>query len=130
MNAEHVDAGLVAHAKIDRAFRELKAAAQERDLAATHERFRTVDEIVRTHLAEEEVELERFAALDADEAAALRAEHAEIVRRLDELARALGGGDLPYEALIAFKTFFTVHEAREETGFYRHYHGAGGGIPR
>lgn len=115
---------LVEHATIDHRFRDLFAAllAKDASAAAIAERlFATV----RAHFAAEEAHIARFAAVDAAEAAALRAEHHELDAMMRGLEEALAGAGLSTHDVVEFKARFSLHEAREETGFYRRMRVAG-----
>lgn len=114
-----VQQGLVEHAGIDRAFREVLDAFKE---GRTHDApqlcVRLFDRL-RTHLMAEEAALDAYHAIDPDEADALRAEHCGFLATMDDLLNVMREGELVADDVLAFKARFSLHEAREETGLYR-----------
>ena len=111
--------GLIEHAVIDRAFRELIDAFGAKEELDPSTLYRVLEERIRTHFRAEEVELSRFIAVDAEEARALLAEHRALEATMDVLAAKVARGALQLRDGYEFRARFSVHEAREETGFYR-----------
>jgi hypothetical protein len=115
--SEVVRTGLVEHAIVDKMFRALVAAVDgSGDVAAS---FRVLHETLRQHIDSEDLDIAEFADVNPEEAKALLFEHERLRKDLDELAADLAAGKLAAKAVHDLKLRFTVHEAREETGFYR-----------
>jgi hypothetical protein len=111
--------GLVEHAAIDRAFRDVLAAFKERRTADASTLCRILFDRLRAHLVAEDARLEELAATDPAEAEALRDDHRGFFATVDELTGAIEAGTIVADDVHAFKARFSLHEAREETGLYR-----------
>jgi hypothetical protein len=109
--------GLVEHASLDKAFHALiEAADNAGDVAGT---FHVLADRLRHHMGSEDLDIARFADVDAAEAKALLRDHEEFRGILDGFAAQLQAGTLAAKELHAFRMRFLLHEAREETGLYR-----------
>jgi hypothetical protein len=112
-----VHEGLVEHAAIDKAFRALLDSFS--DPASVPPLFEAVADLIRHHMASEQLDVARFADVDPEEAKALLHEHASIGDELDQLAARAKAATLAAKDVHDFKVRFSLHEAREETGLYR-----------
>lgn len=111
--------GLVEHAGIDRAFRDVLDAFKAQRPADAPALCSRLFERLRAHLMTEEAQLDAYHEIDPAEADALRAEHCGFLATMDDLTTAMETGALVADDIHAFKARFSLHEAREETGFYR-----------
>lgn len=114
-----VHEGLIDHAIIDKALRALLEAfdhAEARDVGAL---FRSFADHVRSHLAREDLDIAKYADVDAEDAKKLAAEHASFRSSLDELSAASREGRLGKAEIHTMKLSLILHEAHEETGLYR-----------
>lgn len=115
--SEPVHEGLLEHANLDKAFHAMTQAADTAgDVAGT---FHVVADLLRRHMGSEDIDIARFADVDAAEAKALLLEHEGFRETLDVLGGQLAAGTLTAMELHAFRLRFLLHEAREETGLYR-----------
>lgn len=119
MTAATVQQGLVEHAGIDHAFRNVLDALHERRVADAGALCLRLFERLRAHLMAEEARVDEYHAIDPVDADALRAEHCGFLSSMDDLTAAIRTGTLVPDEIIAFKARFSLHEAREETGLYR-----------
>lgn len=118
MTAKHAT-GLVHHAVIDREFRELVGALRAGDGRDPCALYRALHERIKDHMRAEDDAFERFASVEPEEARALIAEHRAIEAVMDALAADAARGALQLHDVHELKVRFTIHEAREESGFYR-----------
>ncbi len=107
------------HTLIDRAFRELIDAFRVDDGGDPSALYDALAKRIRAHLHAEDAAFARFAFVDAEEATALLAEHRAIEATMDTLAAKAARGALRLRDVYDFKIRFALHEAREETGYYR-----------
>lgn len=111
--------GLLEHALIDRAFRSAIDAAKHGTPDELLAPVLELVNLVRAHIDAEEEDLTSYAVEEPDEAEALSDEHAAIRDELDVLVAAARKKELLPAQLFAFKARFSIHEAREERGFYK-----------
>ena len=117
--SEHVHPGLVEHAWIDKAFHALFEAFEHAGPSEVSASFYALADLLRAHLGGEDLDIAKFADVDAEEAKALLEEHADFRTTLDALADHATAGTLSKAELHALKLRVSLHEAREETGLYR-----------
>jgi hypothetical protein len=115
--SEPLSDGLMAHATITKAFNELLDALRSRREGAAL--FNDLAARIRRHIAYENPEIAKFAAVDPSEAKALLREHAAILATLEQLGLRAQVGSLSELDVHSLKVRMFMHEAREETGLYR-----------
>ena len=109
--------GLIEHTMIDRAFADaLGALASGTSVLRP---FRSLARLLHAHLDAEDDDLDAFATIDPAESAELKRQHQQLRVTLAVLSEAATAGSLAARDLLAFRLRFTIHEAREETTFYR-----------
>jgi hypothetical protein len=112
-----VHEGLVEHAILDKAFHALLEAIDGAgDVAGPFHRFA---DRLKHHIGSEDIDIARFADVDAEEAKGLLHEHAGLREAIDRLSARLDAGELTSKDVHELKLRFSLHEAREETGLYR-----------
>jgi len=110
---------LLEHERLDGRMHDLARMVDAGDAAAVVPTFRAFERTLLEHLAYEEKELlPAFADLDAREADGIRAEHAAIRARVDELGMRAELHTLRASDVHALIAALRDHAAREEAVFY------------
>jgi hemerythrin-like domain-containing protein len=108
------------HQRLERLFRDTLEIFDDGHDADVRQAWDDLERALRAHLALEEVHiLPRFAAVDAAEAAALRREHEELRRGLDELGVGVELHAVPRTVAARFIATLRAHATREDALMYR-----------
>jgi hypothetical protein len=117
--SEEIHPGLLHHAALDRHFRALLSALETQSADDVAPILEGLCSRIRAHMAVEDVDLARFAEIDPAESAGLLREHRALEEMMDRLAAKAAGHELTARDIYGLRTLFSLHEAREELGFYR-----------
>ena len=111
--------GLVEHAGIDRVMRELVEAIDRPGSPDVAPLLDVLAVRLRAHLAREDIDIARFASVDAEDAKLLLSNHADIRTSVERLVARATTGSLSRDDIHHLKLMVSLHEAHEETGLYR-----------
>jgi len=108
------------HRRLTKLFTEVTEALRVGDGATARQYWGTLDRELNGHMALEEREmLPRFAEVDPDATATLRADHVEFRRVLDELGAALDLKRVTAPVAEAFFERLNAHATQEDALLYR-----------
>jgi hypothetical protein len=114
-----VHEGLVDHSRIDRSFHDLIDAVDHPGTGDALTLVNALADRMRRHLGREDLDIARFASVDAEDARGLLLDHAGFRRTLDLLVANAKAGNLSKADVHDLRLRFSLHEAREEVGLYR-----------